>query len=234
MNHPWAWAYLAPNPRRYVEIIHFLIDFVLHLDRHLGEIIASYGLLTYAILFAIIFCETGLVVLPFLPGDSLLFACGTFAALGALDPVVIILLLSFAGILGDTVNYWIGHRVGPKVFQQESSRFFKKEHLERTHAFYERYGGKTIVIARFVPIIRTFAPFVAGIGAMTYWRFIVYNITGGIAWVLSFTLLGYFFGNLPVVKRNFSLVILVIIVISVMPGIIEFLRERSRLRREQG
>ena len=216
-----------------MEIISYLIDFVLHLDRHLGELIQSYGLVTYLILFLIIFCETGLVVTPFLPGDSLLFACGTFAALGALDPVLVIALLSFAGILGDTVNYWIGHRVGPKVFDRPSSRFFKKEHLERTHAFYERYGGKTIVIARFVPIIRTFAPFVAGIGAMTYSRFILYNIAGGLAWVLSFTLLGYFFGNLPVVKRNFSLVIGVIILISIMPGIIEFLRERAKLKRER-
>jgi membrane-associated protein len=211
-----------------VEIIKFLIDFVLHLDRHLGELIQAYGVLTYAILFAIVFCETGFVVTPFLPGDSLLFAAGTFAARGDLDLALLIGLLSVAGIAGDTVNYWIGHKVGPKVFKEEQSRFFKKEHLERTHAFYEKYGGKTIVIARFVPIVRTFAPFVAGIGAMTYWKFITYNVAGGLGWVASLTLAGYFFGNIPLVKRNFSLVIIVIIIISVLPMIIEYLRARRQ------
>lgn len=211
-----------------MEIIKFLIDFVLHLDRHLGELIQAYGVLTYAILFAIVFCETGFVVTPFLPGDSLLFAAGTFAARGDLDLALLIGLLSVAGIAGDTVNYWIGHKVGPKVFKEEQSRFFKKEHLERTHAFYEKYGGKTIVIARFVPIVRTFAPFVAGIGAMTYWKFITYNVAGGLGWVASLTLAGYFFGNIPLVKRNFSLVIIVIIIISVLPMIIEYLRARRQ------
>jgi membrane-associated protein len=211
-----------------VDIVKFLIDFVLHLDKHLGELIQAYGLLTYAILFAIVFCETGFVVTPFLPGDSLLFAAGTFAALGNLDLAALIGLLSLAGIAGDTLNYWIGHKVGPKVFNQERSRFFKKEHLERTHAFYEKYGAKTIVIARFVPIVRTFAPFVAGIGAMSYGKFIIYNVAGGLGWVASLTLAGYFFGNIPLVKRNFSLVIIVIIVISVLPMIIEFLRARRQ------
>jgi membrane-associated protein len=211
-----------------VDIVKFLIDFVLHLDKHLGELIQAYGLLTYAILFFIIFCETGFVVTPFLPGDSLLFAAGTFAARGDLDLALLIGLLSVAGISGDTVNYWIGHKIGPKVFKEEKSRLFKKEHLERTHAFYERYGGKTIVIARFVPIVRTFAPFVAGIGAMTYWKFITYNVAGGLGWVASLTLAGYFFGNIPLVKRNFSLVIVVIIVISVLPMIIEYLRSRRQ------
>ncbi len=211
-----------------MDLIYFLIDFVLHLDKHLGELIKAYGLLTYAILFAIIFCETGFVVTPFLPGDSLLFAAGTFCAVEALDPLWVIALLSAAAIGGDTVNYWIGHFLGPKVFNRQSSRLFKREHLERTHAFYEKYGGKTIILARFVPIIRTFAPFVAGIGAMTYWKFITYNVAGGVAWVAGLTLAGYFFADLPVVKKNFSLVIIVIIVISVLPMVIEFLRARRK------
>jgi membrane-associated protein len=211
-----------------VDIVKFLIDFVLHLDKHLGELIQAYGLLTYAILFFIVFCETGFVVTPFLPGDSLLFAAGTFAARGDLDLALLIGLLSLAGIAGDTLNYWIGHLVGPKVFNQERSRFFKKEHLTRTHAFYEKYGAKTIVIARFVPIVRTFAPFVAGIGAMSYGKFITYNVVGGLGWVASLTLAGYFFGNIPLVKANFSLVIIVIIVISVLPMVIEYLRARRQ------
>jgi membrane-associated protein len=204
-----------------------LVDFILHLDKHLNAIIQAYGTWTYALLFLIIFLETGLVVTPFLPGDSLLFAAGSFAALGSLNPIVLFALLAFAAILGDTVNYWIGHYIGPRAFSG-NIRFLKKEYLERTHEFYERYGGKTIILARFIPIIRTFAPFVAGIGAMTYPRFIAYNVTGGIAWVALFTFGGYFFGNLPVVKNNFSIVILAIILISVLPGVIEFLRERGR------
>ena len=178
-------------------------------------------------MFIIIFLETGLVVTPFLPGDSLLFAAGAFAALGALDMTWLFVLLSIAAIGGDTVNYWIGAYVGPKVFHKEKVRFLNREYLDRTHQFYEKYGGKTIIIARFVPIIRTFAPFVAGIGSMTYWKFISYNVIGGIAWIVLCTLAGYFFGNLPIVKENFSLVILAIIIISILPGIIEYLRQRT-------
>ena len=182
---------------------------------------------TYGILFLIIFLETGLVVTPFLPGDSLLFAGGTFAALGSLDAKWLVISLSIAAIAGDTANYWIGHAVGPKVFTKEKSRFLNKEYLYRTHRFYEKYGGKTIILARFIPIIRTFAPFVAGIGSMTYRRFIIYNVSGGIAWVVMFVLGGYLFGNIPVVKQNFSLVIFAIIFLSILPGIIEFLRHRD-------
>ena len=178
------------------------------------------------IMFTIIFLETGLVVTPFLPGDSLLFAAGTFAALGALDIVWLFVILSFAAVAGDTVNYWIGAYVGPKIFHEERVRFLNREYLDRTHQFYERYGGKTIIIARFVPIIRTFAPFVAGIGSMTYWRFISYNVIGGVAWIFLCTLAGYFFGNLSIVRENFSLVIIAIIIISILPGIIEYMRHR--------
>jgi membrane-associated protein len=212
--------------RQMTELLAWAIDVVLNLDKHLDAIIRTYGLWTHLLLFLIIFCETGLVVTPILPGDSLLFAVGTFAALGSLDLVWVLVSLSVAAVAGDTVNYWIGNLVGPKVFTQEKSRFLKKEYLDRTHQFYEKYGGKTIIIARFVPIIRTFAPFVAGIGAMTYPRFIAYNIVGGVGWILSLVLAGYFFGNVPIVKRNFSLVILAIIIISVLPGVIEFLRHR--------
>lgn len=210
-----------------MEVIQFLIDFVLHLDEHLSTIIQSFGVWTYLLLFLIIFLETGLVITPFLPGDSLLFAAGAFAALGTLNIWVLFVLLSLAAILGDTVNYWIGHFIGPRAFSG-SIRFLKKEYLDRTHDFYERYGGKTIILARFIPIIRTFAPFVAGIGAMTYSKFILYNVVGGIAWVGLFLFGGYFFGNLPFVKDNFTIVILAIIGISVLPGVIEYLRERSR------
>ncbi len=208
------------------ELIVWAIDFVLHLDRHLDVVIRSYGVWTYFLLFTIVFCETGLVVTPILPGDSLLFAVGTFAALGSLDLWWVMVSLSVAAIAGDTVNYWIGHLVGPKVFTRKKSRFLKQEYLRRTHQFYEKYGGKTIIIARFVPIIRTFAPFVAGIGSMTYLRFVIYNIVGGVAWIMILVLAGYFFGNVPVVKRNFSLVIVAIIIISIMPGVIEFLRHK--------
>jgi membrane-associated protein len=210
-----------------MEIISTMVDFILHLDTHLNEIIQTYGVWTYAILFLIIFLETGVVVTPFLPGDSLLFAAGSFAALGSLNVFVLFVLLSFAAILGDTVNYWIGHYIGPRAFSG-NIRFLKKEYLVRTHEFYERYGGKTIILARFIPIIRTFAPFVAGIGAMTYPHFLAYNVVGGVLWVGLFVFGGYFFGNLPFVQENFTLVILAIIIISVMPGVIEFLRERAR------
>ena len=203
------------------------VDFILHLDEHLNTIIQTYGTWTYVLLFVIIFLETGLVVTPFLPGDSLLFAAGSFAALGSLNPIVLFALLAFAAVLGDTVNYWIGHYIGPRAFSG-NIRFLKKEYMERTHEFYERHGGKTIILARFIPIIRTFAPFVAGVGAMTYPRFIAYNIVGGVVWVALFTFGGYFFGNLPIIKNNFSIVILVIILISVVPGLVEFFRERAR------
>jgi membrane-associated protein len=209
-----------------MEIIHWFVNFFLHLDVHLREVVQQYGLWTYMILFLIIFCETGLVVTPILPGDSLLFAAGALAAVGELNVWFLAALLAIAAIAGDTVNYWIGHLVGPKVFHYEKSRFFKKEYLDRTHIFYEKYGGKTIIIARFIPIIRTFAPFVAGIGAMSYGKFLAYNVIGGIAWIAVFVLGGYYFGNLPAVKHNFTLVIFAIIFISILPAIIEYVRHR--------
>jgi len=209
-----------------LELINFFIDFVLHLDRHLDLIIQQYGTWTYLLLFLIIFCETGLVVTPILPGDSLLFTAGTFAARGSLKVEILFLLLGIAAVGGDTVNYWIGHILGPKVFYQEKSRFFKKEYLDRTHAFYEKYGAVTIIIARFMPIIRTFAPFVAGIGSMSYLKFITYNVIGGVGWILIVISGGYFFGNIPIVKRNFTIVVMAIIFISVLPAIIEYLRQR--------
>jgi membrane-associated protein len=214
-----------------MELIKKLIDLIVHLDAHLSELIRTYGLWTYLILFVVIFCETGLVITPFLPGDSLLFAAGSFAALGDLKVVWLFVILAVAAILGDTVNYWIGHRIGPRIFQREKSRFFKKEYLDRTHAFYEKHGGKTIIIARFVPIIRTFAPFVAGIGRMSYGKFLGYNVIGGIGWVAIFVFGGYLFGNIPFVKKNFSLVIIAIILVSLLPGIVEFLRHRKRAGR---
>jgi len=214
-----------------MDLAQWFVDFFLHLDKHLAEVIQAYGAWTYALLFAIVFLETGLVVTPLLPGDSLLFAAGSFAALGALDVGTIFLLLSAAAILGDTVNYAIGAYLGPKVFHYPKSRFFNPDHLRKTHEFYERYGGKTIVIARFVPIIRTFAPFVAGIGAMSYARFLSYNVVGGILWVAVCVFAGYFFGNLPFVKANFSLVILAIILVSLMPAVVEYLRHRAGARR---
>jgi len=211
-----------------MELIGTFIEYFLHLDKHLNVVIQSYGFWTYLILFLIIFCETGLVVTPILPGDSLLFAAGTFAALGSLHAEALFAVLSVAAVAGDSVNYSIGYAVGPKVFSQQDTRFFKKEYLDRTHQFYERHGGKTIIIARFMPIIRTFAPFVAGIGSMTYPRFLAYNVIGGLAWIGLFIYGGYFFGNIPVVKRNFTLVIMAIIFISILPGIIEYLRHRLR------
>ena len=211
-----------------MEFIKYLIDLFLHLDKHLNEIIQSYGLWTYLILFLIVFCETGLVVTPFLPGDSLLFAAGALAATegSPLSVWLLFVLLCVAAIIGDTVNYWIGSYLGPKVFRQEKSRFFKKEYLLRTQRFYEKYGAKTIIIARFVPIIRTFAPFVAGIGSMNYLKFITYNVVGGIIWVTVCLFAGYLFGNLPFVQNNFSLVILAIVFISILPAVIEILRNR--------
>jgi len=215
-----------------MELVKNFIELFLHLDKHLNVIIQNYGLWTYLLLFVIIFCETGLVVTPLLPGDSLLFAAGTFAALGSLKVEWLYVLLSVAAIGGDTVNYWIGHYVGPKVFYKEDVRFLNKKYLDRTHEFYEKHGGKTIILARFIPIIRTFAPFVAGIGKMTYGRFISYNVFGGLAWIAIFLFGGYYFGNIPVVKRNFTLVILAIIFISVLPAVIEFLNQRYRSAQE--
>jgi len=211
-----------------VEFIKDVIDLFLHLDTHLQTVIQNYGTWTYVILFFIIFCETGLVVTPILPGDSLLFAAGAFAATGSLDLAWLLILLTVAAVLGDAVNYAIGHFMGPKVFAQPDSRFLKREYLDRTHQFYEKYGGKTIIIARFVPIVRTFAPFVAGVGSMTYAKFASYNITGGLLWVGVCVLAGYAFGNIPVVQENFTLVILGIIFVSILPGIIEFLRQRQQ------
>lgn len=214
-----------------MEFVTTFVDFFLHLDRHLAELIAAYGAWTYAILFVIVFLETGLVVTPLLPGDSLLFAAGTFAALGALDLWPLVLLLIVAAVLGDTANYGIGNYLGPKVFHFERSRWFNPDHLKKTHNFYERYGAKTIVIARFVPIVRTFAPFVAGIGSMTYGKFISYNVIGGVLWVVVCVLGGFYFGNLPFVKKNFSLVILAIVFISILPALVEYLRHRREAAR---
>ena len=218
-----------------MELIGQLFDFVMHIDVHLNSLIVTYQLWTYLILFGVIFCETGLVVTPFLPGDSLLFATGALAATAGSPLKVhwLFLVLACAAVLGDTVNYWIGHAVGPKVFDRKKIRFLKKEHLEKTHEFYEKHGGITIVLARFIPIIRTFAPFVAGIGRMSYGRFIAYNVAGGIAWVAIFVFGGYFFGNLPLVKRNFTVVILAIIFISILPGVIEYLRQRRQKAKEK-
>lgn len=206
------------------------IDFILHIDVHLATIVSQYGAWTYGILFLIIFCETGLVVTPFLPGDSLLFATGALAAVTDLNVVVLFVLLSIAAILGDAVNYWVGKTVGAKLFDGRI-RYLKREHLDRTHAFYEKYGGKTIVIARFVPIVRTFAPFVAGMGSMSYGKFAMYNITGGILWIGSLLFAGYLFGNLPIVRDNFGIVIIAIIIISILPAIIEIIRGRAAARR---
>lgn len=200
-------------------------DLFLHLDKHLDAVLAQYGTWVYLLLFVIVFCETGLVVTPFLPGDSLLFAAGALAARGGIDVWILLVLLIAAAIIGDTVNYWLGAWIGPRAFSGEI-RLLKKEYLDRTHRFYERHGGKTIILARFIPIIRTFAPFVAGIGAMNYPRFITYNVVGGIGWVASFLLVGYYFGNLSFVKEHFSLIILAIIIISVLPIAFEVLRAK--------
>jgi membrane-associated protein len=212
-----------------MEILTFLVDLVLHLDRHLIELIQNYGAWVYLILFLIVFAETGLVVTPFLPGDSLLFVAGTLAAAGGLDLGLLIVLLCIAAILGDSVNYAIGKHVGERMVR--SGRFVRQEHIDRTHAFFDRYGGKTIVIARFVPIVRTFAPFVAGIGKMDYGRFLLFNVTGGVFWVVSLTTAGYFFGNLPIVKDNLSLVVLGIVIASIMPAVIEYVRHRRAAAR---
>ena len=208
-----------------MDLLRSIIDLFLHLDLHLNRIISDYGVWTHLILFLIVFAETGLVVTPFLPGDSLLFAAGTFAALGSLDLWLLIVLLIGAAILGDTVNYWVGAWIGPRAFSGDI-RFLRKDYLDRTHAFYEKHGGKTIILARFVPIIRTFAPFVAGVGAMSYPKFITYNVVGAVLWVGLFVPAGYFFGNIPTVRENFTLVILAIVALSVLPIALEAIRAR--------
>jgi membrane-associated protein len=212
-----------------METLKYLLDVVLHLNKHLDALVGDYGPWVYAILFLIVFCETGLVVTPFLPGDSLLFAAGAIAAGGNLNIFLLMLLLFIAAILGDTVNYWIGDKAGQKLVRRYP-RLIKQEYLTRTHEFFERYGGKTIIIARFVPIVRTFAPFVAGVGEMSYWKFMSYNVIGAFLWVVLLVPAGYFFANVPFVKNNFSLVILAIIVLSILPGVFEFWRERRRIR----
>jgi membrane-associated protein len=205
-------------------------DFFIHIDKHLDVLIQQYGTWTYTILFIIVFCETGLVVTPLLPGDSLLFAAGALAGRGILNPHLLAMLLFIAAVIGDAVNYHIGNFIGPKVFQKEDSFIFRREWLEKTQRFYDKYGGKAIVFARFVPIVRTFAPFLAGVGTMRYRQFFLYNVTGALFWVGSFVYGGYFFGELAVVKQNFSLVILAIIIVSIMPGVIEFIRAKREAR----
>lgn len=209
-----------------MDLITLFIDVVVHLDDHLQALVAAHGAWIYLILFLIVFCETGLVVTPFLPGDSLLFVAGTVAAAGGMDIHLLVVLLIVAAVLGDAVNYGVGHYIGPRIFSHSESRWLNPGHLQRAHDFYEKYGGKTIIIARFVPIIRTYAPFVAGAASMTYAKFALYNITGAVLWVVSLAYAGYFFGNLPVIKNNLTLVILGIIFLSILPGIIEILRHR--------
>jgi len=211
-----------------MELITGLFSFVLHIDTHLGEIIIRYGSLSYAILFLILFAETGFVFTPFLPGDSLLFAAGAFSAIGSFHIGILLAILWIAAFLGDTVNYWIGHFFGQKLIDNPKIPI-NQDHIDKTQHFYDKHGGKTIFLARFIPIIRTFAPFVAGIGKMKYSKFLYYNITGGFVWVFSFTLLGYFFGNIPLVKENFSVIILVIIFLSIFPMILEFIKHKRRL-----
>jgi len=209
-----------------------VLESILHMDKYLALVFEQYGAWIYAILFLIIFLETGIVITPFLPGDSLIFAVGTLAAQGSLDILLLWFLLCLAAILGDTVNYWIGYYIGPKVFQQ-NIRFLKREYLLKTEAFYEKHGGKTIILARFIPIIRTFAPFVAGIGKMNYTRFLTYNIVGGIGWVTLFLLGGYYFGTIPLIKRNFTLVIILIILASFIPVMTEYIRHKKATVKSQ-
>lgn len=209
-----------------MDLILFLIDFILHVDVHLRELFENYGIWVYAILFLIIFCETGLVVTPFLPGDSLLFAAGALTVGSVLDVHTLATVLIIAAVLGNVVNYTIGHFFGEKLFQNPHSKIFRRDHLEKTSAFYARHGGKTIIITRFLPIVRTFAPFVAGMGAMTYKRFLAFNLAGGFLWVMSFVYAGHFFGNLPVVRKNFTLLIFGIIVISLLPMVIGGIRAK--------
>ncbi len=204
-----------------------ILSFLLHIDKYLMDVISFFGNWTYVLLFIVIFAETGLVVTPFLPGDSLLFAVGTFAGGGLLNLVTSYLTLLAAAILGDTVNYWVGHYIGPKVFKNETSKFFKKEYLKKTRTFYDKYGGKTIIIARFLPIIRTFAPFVAGVGRMNYSKFFLYNVVGGFVWVSALVLAGFFLGGLPFIKENFEYAIFIIIVLSLLPGFVEYIKYKK-------
>jgi membrane-associated protein len=212
-----------------MDMILQLIDFIIHIDVHLAQIIADYNTWTYAILFGIVFAETGFVITPFLPGDSLIFAASTFAARGALNPWLIFLTITVAGIIGDGINYSVGHYIGPRVFN-EDVRFLKREYLDKAHDFFEKHGGKAVILARFMPIVRTFVPFVAGAGSMSYPKFALYNVIGAVSWVGLFTTLGYFFGNIPAVKENFSFVIIVIIILSFMPPVIEAIKERNKAK----
>lgn len=209
-----------------MDILAVFLDVILHVDVYLGDIINQFGAWSYLVIFGIIFCETGLVIAPFLPGDSLLFASGAFAAQGYFNIIWLYFIITLASILGDMVNYRVGRWLGPRVFSNEKSRFFKKEYLERTHQFYQKYGGKTIILARFIPIVRTFAPFVAGVGAMNYWQFAVYNVAGAFIWSAVFVLGGYYFGNLDIIKNNFSAFILIIILVSLLPGIAQFIKHK--------
>lgn len=217
-----------------MELVTWFVDVVLHLDRHLQLLVLNYGAWIYAILFLIIFCETGLVITPFLPGDSLLFVAGTVAAGGGMDIHVLFAVLAVASFSGDNTNYWIGRYAGPRIFRRAGSFLFNPAHLERTSRFYEKHGGKTVLIARFVPVVRTFAPFVAGMGHMTYQRFLAYSFAGAILWIGSLTYAGYFFGNLPIVRENLSIVIIGIVILSIMPGVIELARSRARRSSEPG
>ena len=209
-----------------MEFFSFIIDFILHIDQHLTELAAQYGAWIYGILFLIIFCETGLVVMPLLPGDSLLFAAGSIAAIGEMNIHLMVVLLIIAAILGDAVNFMVGKFFGEKLFSNPNSKIFKQSHLQKTQQFYAKHGGKTIILARFIPIVRTFAPFVAGMGHMTYHHFLAYNVIGGVLWVTIFSYLGYFFGNMDIVKDNLSLVLVAIIVLSILPAIIEIIRHK--------
>ena len=214
-----------------MEFFSFIIDFILHIDQHLTELAAQYGVWIYGILFLIIFCETGLVVMPLLPGDSLLFAAGSIAAIGEMNIHLMVVLLIIAAILGDAVNFMVGKFFGEKLFANPNSKIFKQSHLQKTQQFYAKHGGKTIILARFIPIVRTFAPFVAGMGHMTYHHFLAYNVIGGVLWVTIFSYLGYFFGNLPIVKDNLSLVLVAIIVLSILPGIVEIIRHKRAAKK---
>jgi len=217
-----------------MDFIYFLIDFILHIDVHLAELVAEYGIWIYAILFLILFCETGLVVTPFLPGDSLLFVAGAISALQSNDLNVhmMVMLMIVAAILGDAVNYTIGRLFGDRLFSNPNSKIFRRSYLDKTHAFYDKHGGKTIILARFVPIVRTFAPFVAGMGHMSYRHFAAYNVIGALLWVLLFTYAGYLFGDLPVVQENLKLMIVAIIVLSILPGVVEIIRHRRAASRQ--
>jgi len=218
-----------------MDFIYLVIDFILHIDAHLAELVAEYGIWVYAILFLILFCETGLIVTPFLPGDSLLFVAGAIASLPTNDLNVhlMVVVMITAAIIGDAVNYTIGRLFGERLFSNPNSKVFRRSYLDKTHAFYERHGGKTIILARFVPIVRTFAPFVAGMGKMSYRHFALYNVAGGLLWVLLFTYAGYLFGNFPVVQENLKLLIVAIILLSVLPGVIEVVRHRRAARQQK-